>query len=176
VNPPVGKIKVLFTADQLAARTSELAGEISSDYAGRDLVLVAVLKGSFIFLSDLSRKLSIPASIDFVKISSYGTAKTSSGRCEMLMDLACDISGRHVLVIEDIVDTGNTIAFLLERLAGMKPASLKVCALLVKEQPSGGGLPVSYRGFPVGDVFVAGYGLDYEEGCRGLPYIFTLES
>ncbi len=167
--------EVMLTEEQIRARVAELAKEISEDYAGRDLVLVTVLKGGVFFLADLSRALEIPAAIDFMAISSY-TAESPSGVARLLKDLDEEITGRHVLLVEDIIDTGLTAAYLMRVLQTRNPASLAICTLLDKTArrivPT---LPIRYRGFEIPDVFVVGYGLDYRQRYRHLPYIAVLK-
>ncbi|MDQ7850516.1 MAG: hypoxanthine phosphoribosyltransferase [Armatimonadota bacterium] len=167
--------EVLLTEEQIRARVAELADHISEDYAGKDLVLVTVLKGGVFFLADLSRALKIPAAIDFMAISSY-TAESPSGVARLLKDLDEEITGRHVLLVEDIIDTGLTAAYLLRVLQTRNPASLAICTLLDKTArrivPT---LPIRYRGFEIPDVFVVGYGLDYRQRYRHLPYIAVLK-
>ncbi len=167
--------EVLLTEEQIRTRVAELAAEISQDYAGKDLVLVTVLKGGVFFLADLSRALEIPAAIDFMAISSY-TAESPSGVARLLKDLDEEITGRHVLLVEDIIDTGLTAAYLLRVLQTRNPASLAICTLLDKTArrivPT---LPIRYRGFEIPDVFVVGYGLDYRQRYRHLPYIAVLK-
>ncbi len=167
--------EVMLTEEQIRARVAELAKEISEDYAGRDLVLVTVLKGGVFFLADLSRALEIPAAIDFMAISSY-TAESPSGVARLLKDLDEEINGRHVLLVEDIIDTGLTAAYLMRVLQTRNPASLAICTLLDKTArrivPT---LPIRYRGFEIPDVFVVGYGLDYRQRYRHLPYIAVLK-
>ena len=166
--------EVLFTSDQIAARVRELAAEISRDYADRDVHLIGVLRGASVFLADLIRALTIPASLDFIAISSYGSDTRSSGVVRILKDLEDSVESRYVLVVEDIIDTGLTLKYLLDLLRHRKVASVDVCALL--DKPARRKIPVEagYVGFTVPDAFVVGYGLDYDQRFRGLPYIATL--
>ena len=168
--PAMPRIDVLITEKDLQARVRELGRDITRDYAGRSLVVVGVLKGSFIFLADLVRAIDLPLVVDFVGISSYqGT--TSSGVVKITSDLARPIEGKDVLLVEDIVDTGLTMQYLLDNLATRGPASIKVCALLEKPARAQVRVPIDYRGFVVGDVFVVGYGLDWDGRMRNLPYV-----
>ncbi len=167
--------EVLFSADQIAARVRELGGAISRDYAGRDLVLAGVLRGAAFFLVDLARALSIPAAIDFIAISSYGPSSKAAGVVRIVKDLEEEIAGRDLLVVEDIVDTGLTLGYLLRILRERGPASLRVCALLDRAVRRIVDHPIAYRGFEIPDTFVVGYGLDYHQRYRSLPYIAALK-
>ena len=168
--------EVLIPASRIAARLDELAEEVDRDYAGRpdDLLLVGVLRGAIFTLSDLARRLTLPCAIDFMACSSYGSGTTSSGVVRILKDLDTDIEGRDVLLVEDIVDTGLTLDYLIKNLRSRKPASVEVLALLTKPSRREVDLPVRYVGFEVPDVFVVGYGLDYAERYRGIPHIVSL--
>ena len=166
--------QVLLSEKQLLERVRELGEQISADYLDKDLVVVCVLRGSFIFVSDLVRSINIPLAVDFISISSYGSGTTSSGVVRFLKDLDEEISGRHVLVVEDIIDTGTTLKYLLENLQTRKPASIKVCTLLSKPERRKVEIAIDYNGFVVPDHFVVGYGLDYAEKYRNLPYIGIL--
>ena len=166
--------EILIEEDALQARIGELGVEISADYAGRDLLLVGVLKGAVFFMADLMRELTVPCEIDFMAISSYGAATDSSGVVRILKDLDADLTGRHVLIVEDIIDSGLTLSWLLKNLGGRSPASLEVCALLRKPDAVKVEVPVKYVGFDIPNEFVIGYGLDYAERYRDLPYIATL--
>ncbi|MCX7598284.1 MAG: hypoxanthine phosphoribosyltransferase [Armatimonadetes bacterium] len=170
--PPVKRI--LLTADQIQERVSQLAAQLQRDYAGRRPLLVAVLRGSVVFLSDLIRHLNMPVCLDFVQLASYGDSTCSSGQVEVLKDLGTDIAGQDVVVVEDIVDTGRTLAYLVEELERRGAASVKVCALL--DKPSRREVPVrlDYVGFEVPDCFVVGYGLDFAGQYRNLPYVAEL--
>jgi hypoxanthine phosphoribosyltransferase len=163
--------KVLLSEEQLQKRIKELGQQISKDYAGKSLLCVGILKGSFIFLADLVRQIDVPVSIDFLAVSSYGNSTESSGAVKLLMDLKNDIKDKHVLIVEDIVDTGLTMKYLLDTLGQRKPASLAVCTLLKKDNHQSK-IKLDYLAFEIPkDAFVVGYGLDYAEKYRNLPYI-----
>ena len=165
---------VLIDQDTLQRRIAELGEEISADYAGRDLLLVGVLKGAVFFMADLMRTLTIPCEIDFMAISSYGAGTDSSGVVRILKDLEINISGRDVLVVEDIIDSGLTLSYLRRTLGARKPASLEICALLTKPERREVEVPVRYVGFEIPNRFVIGYGLDFAERYRNLPYVGVL--
>ena len=168
--------KVLISEERIQATTNQLARRISADYEGiDDLVLVGVLKGSFIFLADLSRRLTIPRSIEFIALSTYADSTRSSGAVRLIMDLRRDIAGKHVLVVEDIVDTGHTLAYLLRNLEAREPASLKTCVLVHKPARREVDVPIDYLGFDIPDAWVVGCGLDWAERYRTLPYIGIVE-
>ena len=167
--------EVLIPADDIAVRITELADEISADYADREPVLVGILKGAAIVMSDLARALSRPVTMEYMAISSYGSSTSSSGIVRILKDLDRDISGQHVLVVEDIVDSGLTLSWLLRNLQSRQPASLTVMALLRKPDAVKVEVPVRYLGFDIPNEFVVGYGLDYAERYRDLPYIARLK-
>src|SRR6184192_4011454 len=165
---------VLIDEETLQRRIAELGEEVSADYAGRDLLLVGVLKGAVFFMSDLMRRLTIPCEIDFMAISSYGAATDSSGVVRILKDLDINIEGRHVLVVEDIIDSGLTLSYLMRNLESREPATLEVCALLTKPDRREIEVPVRYVGFEIPNRFVIGYGLDFGERYRNLPYVAVL--
>jgi hypoxanthine phosphoribosyltransferase len=167
-------LDVLITPEQLQARIAELAARIDADYAGRELLLVGVLKGAVMVMADLARAMHLPVSMDWMAISSYGSGTTSSGVVRILKDLDTDISGKHVLVVEDIVDSGLTLSYLVNNLQSRDPASVAVCVLLRKRAASQMAVDVAYTGFEIEDEFVIGYGLDYDERYRNLPFIGTL--
>ena len=167
--------RILITEDEIQSKVAELAKQISEDYRGRDVLLVGVLKGAFMLMSDLSRNLSIPLEFDFMAVSSYGSSTKTSGIVRILKDLDLDITGRHVLIVEDIIDSGLTLSYLIKNLKARKPASLEVCALLSKPEVQKVDLDVRYHGFAIPPVFVVGYGLDYGEKYRNLPYVGTLK-
>lgn len=169
------KLSVLFTRDEIAATVSRLAAEIRRDYLDKNPILIAVLKGSFVFLADLVRQLDFPLEIEFVRLSSYGRGTESSGRVRMAPGAPSQIKGRHVLVIEDIIDTGLTAAFLLDYLHQRKPASLKLCSLTDKADRRRVLINIDYRGLAVPDKFIVGYGLDCDQKYRNLPDIYVLE-
>lgn len=171
--PPVKKI--LLMAEQIQERVAQLAAELQRDYTGRRPLLVAVLRGAVVFLSDLIRHLDMPVCIDFVQLASYGDSTCSSGKIEVIKDLGTDVAGQDVLVVEDIVDTGRTLAYLVDELRRRGAASVKVCTLL--DKPSRRQVPVclDYVGFEVPDCFVVGYGLDFAGRYRNLPYIAELD-
>ncbi len=167
--------RVLFTEEQIRARVREMAAEISRDYAGRDLLVVTVLKGALYFLADLTREIEIPLGIDFMAITSYRGGKGPSGAVRLIKDLDEDLTGRHVLLAEDIIDTGLTVSYLMRALQAREPADLAICTLLDKTaRRIAHTLPIRYRGFEVPDLFLVGYGLDYRQHYRNLPYIGVL--
>lgn len=168
-------MNLLYPRAEIAARVAALAAEIDRDYAGRDLLLVGVLKGSFLFVADLARAVSTPTAVDFVRIASYGSETRSSGIVEIRKDLEMPIRGRHVLVVEDIVDSGYTLETLCNLLLLREPASLRVCALIDKRAQRATEVPVDYVGFTLDKGFVVGYGLDYDERFRGLPDIYLIQ-
>jgi hypoxanthine phosphoribosyltransferase len=166
--------KVLITADELQARIRELAAQIDADYADRELLLVGVLKGAVMVMADLARAMHLPVQMDWMAVSSYGSGTKSSGVVRILKDLDADITGRHVLVVEDIVDSGLTLSWLVGNLQSRHPASLEVCAMLRKPAALRTEVDVAYTGFDIGNEFVVGYGLDYAQRYRNLPFIGTL--
>ena len=166
--------RILVDPDAIAARIGELGEQIDRDYDGRDLLLVGVLKGAVFFMADLMRELTVPCEIDFMAISSYGAATDSSGVVRILKDLDINVSGRDVLVVEDIIDSGLTLSYLMRNLRARKPASLEVVTLLTKPERREIDVPVRYVGFEIPNRFVIGYGLDFAERYRNLPYIGVL--
>ena len=178
-------LKPLLTCEQLAARNAELGRQIAADYAGKDLTVVGVLKGSFVFVSDLTRQIYLgqralglsgsTVSCEFLAVQSYGDATTTSGVVQITADLTNPIEGKHVLIIEDIVDTGLTMSYLLENMATRRPASVKLCSLLHKPARTQKQVPIDYLGFTIDDLFVVGYGLDYKQRYRNLPWIAVLQ-
>ncbi len=175
-----GDIKsVLLSEDAIQARTAELGAQVGQDYAdsldGRDLLLVTVLKGAVLFVSDLARAIPLPTQLEFMAVSSYGSSTSSSGVVRILKDLDRDIADRDVLIVEDIVDSGLTLSWLLRNLASRQPRSLRVCTLLRKPEAVRADVEIAYVGFDIPNEFVVGYGLDYAERYRDLPYIGTLE-
>ena len=172
VPPASSPITPLFSAAQIAARVTELGAAIAADDRGGDVVLIGVLKGSFVFIADLARAIGTDrVKVDFLGLRSYGSETTSSGVVQITADLSMPIDGQHVIIVEDIVDTGLTMAYLLENLATRHPASIKICALLHKPSRTQRAVPIDYLGFTIDDVFVVGYGLDHAERYRNLPYI-----
>ena len=167
--------EILIDETSVKDRVAALGIEISADYAGRDLLLVGVLKGAVFFMADLMRALAVPCEIDFMAISSYGAQTDSSGVVRILKDLDINIEGRHVLVVEDIIDSGLTLSYLVRNLEAREPASLEVCALLTKPDRREIDVPVRYTGFEIPNRFVIGYGLDFAERYRNLPYVGVLD-
>jgi hypoxanthine phosphoribosyltransferase len=168
--------EVLIEEERLQARIRDLGRELSSDYEGRELLLVGVLKGAVFFMADLMRSISVPCEIDFMAISSYGASTDSSGVVRILKDLDINIENRHVLVVEDIIDSGLTLSYLLRNLESREPASLEICALLTKPARREIDVPVRYVGFEIPNKFVIGYGLDFAERYRNLPYVGVLHA
>jgi len=171
-DPRIGEI--LVTEEQLSARIAELGREISADYAGRDVLLVGILKGAVFFLSDLMRHLETPCEVDFMAVASYGSSTDSSGVVRILKDLDVPIQGRHVVIVEDIVDSGLTLSYLLRTMRARDPASLEVCALLTKPDRRKSNVEIRYTGFEIPNRFVIGYGLDYGQRYRQLPFVAVL--
>ena len=169
------QLKILISRDQIAKTVTRLALEINRDYQGKQPLLISVLKGSFVFMADLVRQLDLPLELDFVRVASYGAARESSGKVRVVQGVKTPVKGRDVLVIEDIVDTGITISFLLDYLDKNRPASLKLCALTDKPSRRRVTVPIDYLGFSVPNKFIVGYGLDCDEKFRNLPHICTLE-
>ncbi|RLC60288.1 MAG: hypoxanthine phosphoribosyltransferase [Chloroflexota bacterium] len=168
--------RVLLDEETIAARVRELAAQISADYAdAEDLVLIGVLKGAFVFLADLARRLTVPHHVDFIALSSYNRGAVSMGAVRLIMDTRASVTGRHVLVVEDIVDTGYTLDYLLRTFRARQPASLRTCVLLNKPERRRIEVPIDYLGFEIPDVWVVGYGLDYADRFRTLPYIAVLK-
>ena len=172
---PAGIGEILVQQDDLAHRVKVLAEQISRDYQGRSLLLIGVLKGAMFFLSDLMRQLDVECEVDFMAVASYGSSTSSSGVVRILKDLDGSIEGRDVLIVEDIVDSGLTLSYLLRTLKARDPASVEVCALLTKPERRKVDLPIEYVGFEIPNRFVVGYGLDYAERYRNLPYVAVLD-
>lgn len=168
-------IRTLITAEEIDAKLAEIGQAVSADYRGADLVVVGVLKGAFMVMADLARHIDIPVEFDFMAVSSYGASTQSSGVVRILKDLDQEIAGRHVLIVEDIIDSGLTLNYLMKSLSVRKPASLEVASLLVKTGVQRAELNVKYPGFTIGPEFVVGYGLDYAGKYRNLPYVGVLE-
>lgn len=171
---PIGDI--LLTQDEIQDKIRELGKRITEDYQGRDLLLVGVLKGAFILMSDLAREIALPLEFDFMAVSSYGSATRTSGVVRILKDLDYEISGRHVLLVEDIIDSGLTLSYLLRYLSTRRPATLEVCALMRKSGIQKVKTNVRYEGFEIPPVFVIGYGLDHNQRYRNLPYVAVLKN
>jgi hypoxanthine phosphoribosyltransferase len=169
------QLKILISHEGIAEAVNKLAREIERDYQGKQPLLISVLKGSFMFTADLIRQLDLPLELDFVRLSSYGPSRESSGRVRITQGVKTPVRGRDVLVVEDIVDTGITISFLLDYLKNKRPASLKVCTLTDKPSRRRVPVPIDYRGFTVPNKFIVGYGLDCDQKFRNLPDIYTLE-
>lgn len=167
--------RVLISQEEIADKIATLAKQVTEDYRGKDLLLVGVLKGAFVFMSDLAREIQLPIEFDFMAVSSYGSSTKSSGVVRILKDLDYEITGRHVLLVEDIIDSGLTISYLLRYLEARGPASLEICSLFWKRGEQAVPMDVKYPGFEIPPVFVVGYGLDYAEKYRNLPYIGVLK-
>jgi hypoxanthine phosphoribosyltransferase len=167
--------EVLITSDEIQDKIRELAKQITEEYRGKDVLLVGVLKGAFVFMSDLAREIQLPIEFDFMAVSSYGSSTKSSGVVRILKDLDYEITGRHVLLVEDIIDSGLTISYLLRYLEARGPASLEICSLFWKKGEQAVPLDVRFPGFEIPSVFVVGYGLDFDEKYRNLPYIGVLK-
>jgi hypoxanthine phosphoribosyltransferase len=166
--------EILIDEESLGARIAELGAEVSADYQGRDLLLIGVLKGAVFFMADLMRHITVPCEVDFMAISSYGDSTDSSGIVRILKDLDINIEGRDVLVVEDIIDSGLTLSYLMRNLESREPATLEVCALMTKPARREIEVPVRYTGFEIPNRFVVGYGLDFGERYRNLPYVAVL--
>lgn len=167
--------EILFTEERLARRVGELADAITRDYQGEEIMLISVLRGSFIFMADLCRRIDLDCTLDFMSVSSYGTGTSSSGQVQITRDLSSDISDKHIIVVEDILDSGNTLNYLMKILQQRSPASIRLCTLLNKPERRQVPVEVHYSGFDIPDAFVVGYGLDYAEKYRNLPYIGILK-
>ena len=167
--------KVLLSEEQLSQKIAELGEEISKDYQGKEIVAICVLKGAILFMADLARAVKVPMALDFMAVSSYGNGTSTSGTVRILKDLDNSIEGKHVLVVEDIIDSGVTLKYLLKNLKSRKPASIKLCTLLNKPERRRVEVDIDYCGFTVPDYFLVGYGLDYAEKYRNLPFIGILK-
>ena len=161
--------KILFTEEELRVRVAELGAQITRDYAGKDLVVASVLRGSYIFMADLTRAIDLPLSVDFMAVSSYGSGTTSSGQVEIKKDLSDPIEGKDLLIVEDILDSGNTLYYLMDVLRARKPASIRICTLMDKPDRRTKPITAEYTGFIIPDAFVVGYGLDYDENTATCP-------
>ncbi|HBI47366.1 MAG TPA: hypoxanthine phosphoribosyltransferase [Smithella sp.] len=168
--------EILFSRDDIQKRVKEIASQISKDYAGRELVVIGILKGAFIFMSDLVREISIPCKIDFARLASYGTSSESSGKVVMTKDIETSIKGRDILIVEDIVDTGLTLQYLVDWLKERNPHSLKICVFLNKRKRRKVSLEADYVGFTIDDGFVVGYGLDFDEQFRFFPDVYVIDA
>lgn len=166
---------VLLSEEQIAARNRELGAQLSRDYEGKDPVFVGVLKGCFVFMADLMRSVDIQCTVDFMAVSSYGSGTTTTGAVKINKDLSQDIAGRHVIIVEDILDSGVTLSYLTKYLSGRAPASIRIVTLLDKPARRRADIRADYSGFEVPDAFVVGYGLDYDEAYRNLPFIGILK-
>jgi hypoxanthine phosphoribosyltransferase len=167
--------KSLISAEQLAERIREIGDQITVDYAGKEILMIGVLRGAVIFMADLARAIKVPVALDFMAVSSYGAGTSSSGTVRILKDLDEDVQGKHVLVVEDIIDSGLTLNYLLDNLKSRNPASIKMCTLLNKPERRKVNVHIDYNGFSIPDYFVVGYGLDYAEKYRNLPFIGVLK-
>ena len=167
--------RVLYSEGELEQCVRRLGADITADYAGKEPLLISVLRGSYIFMADLTRSIDLPCTIDFMSVSSYGSGTSSSGQVQITKDLSEDIEGRDVIVVEDILDSGNTLFYLLQLLQARKPASIRLCTLLDKPDRRVKDIKADYCGFSIPDAFVVGYGLDYDEKYRNLPYIGILK-
>lgn len=167
--------EILIDKEQLAERVRELGEEISADYAGKEILMIGVLRGAVVFMADLARSITLPVSLDFMAVSSYGASTSSSGVVRILKDLDEELDGKHVLIVEDIIDSGLTLNYLVDNLKSRHPASVKLCTLLNKPSRRKAPVHVDYNGFTIPDYFVVGYGLDYAEKYRNLPFIGVLK-
>lgn len=167
--------EVLFSEQQLADKVAELGAHISADYEDKNPLVVSVLKGSYVFMADLTRKITIPCNVDFMAVSSYGAGTKTTGEVQIIKDIGSKIDGRHLIIVEDILDSGVTLSFLMKILKARGAASIRLCTLLSKPERRKVDVPVDYLGFEIPDAFVVGYGLDYAEKYRNLPYIGILK-
>lgn len=167
--------EVLFSEQQLADKVAELGARISADYEGKNPLVVSVLKGPYVFMADLTRKITIPCNVDFMAVSSYGEGTKTTGEVQIIKDIGSKIDGRHLIIVEDILDSGVTLSFLMKILKARGAASIRLCTLLSKPERRKVDVPVDYLGFEIPDAFVVGYGLDYAEKYRNLPYIGILK-
>ena len=167
--------RVLLSEEQLRQRVRELGEEISKEYAGKEILMIGVLRGAVMFMADLARAIDVPVMIDFMAVSSYGTSTSSSGIVRILKDLDEEVAGKHVLIVEDIIDSGLTLSYLVDNIKSRQPASVRICTLLNKPERRKVDLEVNYNGFTVPDEFVVGYGLDYAEKYRNVPFIGILK-
>lgn len=167
--------KILYTQEELSRRVKELGEQITADYAGRRPMLISVLRGSYIFMADLTRAIDLDVTVDFMAVSSYGAGTVSSGQVEIKKDLSDSIEGRDLIIVEDILDSGNTLYYLMDVLRARRPASIRICALMDKPERRTKPITADYAGFTIPDAFIVGYGLDYAERYRNLPYVGVLK-
>ena len=167
--------KILYTEEELSRRVKELGAQIAADYAGRQPMLISVLRGSYIFMADLTRAIGLDVTVDFMAVSSYGAGTVSSGQVEIKKDLSDTIEGRDLIIVEDILDSGNTLYYLMDVLRARRPASIRICALMDKPERRTKPISADYVGFTIPDAFIVGYGLDYAERYRNLPYVGVLK-
>ncbi len=166
---------ILLSEEEISKKVAEIGAQITENYQGKDLILVGVLKGANVFMSDLMRKIDMPIEIDFISVSSYGNSTESSGVVRILKDLDTEIEGKDVIIVEDIIDSGLTLNYLVGNFKSRKPTSVRICTLLDKPERRKVDIPIDYRGFEIPDEFIVGYGIDYAEGYRNLPYIASLK-
>ena len=167
--------QILYTEEELRSRVKELGSQITADYSGRKPLLISVLRGSYIFMADLTRSIHLDVTVDFMAVSSYGAGTASSGQVEIKKDLSDSIEGRDLIIVEDILDSGNTLHYLLDVLRARKPASIRICTLMDKPERRTKPIKADYVGFTIPDAFIVGYGLDYAEKYRNLPYVGVLK-
>ena len=167
--------QILYTEEELRSRVKELGCQITADYAGREPLLISVLRGSYIFMADLTRAINLPIAVDFMSVSSYGAGSVSSGQVEIKKDLSDSIEGRDLIIVEDILDSGNTLYYLMDVLRARKPATIRICTLMDKPERRTRSIKADYVGFTIPDAFIVGYGLDYAEKYRNLPYVGVLK-
>ena len=167
--------QILYTEEELRQRVKELGCQITADYAGREPLLISVLRGSYIFMADLTRSINLNVTVDFLSVSSYGAGTVSSGQVEIKKDLSASIEGKDLIIVEDILDSGNTLYYLLDVLRARKPASIRICTLMDKPERRAKPIKADYVGFTIPDAFIVGYGLDYAEKYRNLPYVGVLK-
>ena len=166
---------ILYTEEELRSRVKDLGAQITADYAGKQPMLISILRGSYIFMADLTRAIHLPVTVDFMAVSSYGAGTVSSGQVEIKKDLSDTIEGRDLIIVEDILDSGNTLHYLMEVLQARKPASIRLCTLMDKPERRTKPITADYVGFTIPDAFIVGYGLDYDERYRNLPYVGILK-
>ena len=168
--------QILYTEEELRQRVKELGCQITADYAGREPLLISVLRGAYIFMADLTRSINLDVRVDFMSVSSYGAGTVSSGQVEIKKDLSASIEGKDLIIVEDILDSGNTLYYLMDVLRARKPASIRICTLMDKPERRTKPIKADYVGFTIPDAFIVGYGLDYDEKYRNLPYVGVLKS